>query len=162
MKNMLSKAIKIASCAHENQIDKSGEPYILHPLRVMQRCSPLHCPQNEYIKIIAVLHDVVEDCPDYDLNYLTKQGFCDEILEGVDSVTKRNNEQYFDFIKRVTNNTLGTIVKMQDIEDNLCYWRMNKLKPIETYHLVQRYRKAQSVIYIKYYESCISVFGQLI
>lgn len=33
----LTTAIKIACEAHANQKDKAGEPYILHPLRLMQR-----------------------------------------------------------------------------------------------------------------------------
>jgi len=35
----LEKAILIALEAHQGQTDKAGEPYILHPLRVMFRMS---------------------------------------------------------------------------------------------------------------------------
>jgi len=54
----LEKAISLAVTAHEGQVDKGGNPYILHPLRVM-----LSLRTAEEM-IVAVLHDVVEDCSD--------------------------------------------------------------------------------------------------
>jgi len=52
----LEKAIKIAVEAHMGQVDKGGNPYILHPLRVMLSLN------SEEERIVGVLHDVVEDC----------------------------------------------------------------------------------------------------
>ena len=52
----LEKAIKIAVEAHTGQVDKGGNPYILHPLRVMLSLN------SEEERIVGVLHDVVEDC----------------------------------------------------------------------------------------------------
>ena len=52
----LEKAIKIAVEAHTGQVDKGGNPYILHPLRVMLSLD------TEEERIVGVLHDVVEDC----------------------------------------------------------------------------------------------------
>ena len=52
----LEKAIKIAVEAHTGQVDKGGNPYILHPLRVMLSLD------LEEERIVGVLHDVVEDC----------------------------------------------------------------------------------------------------
>ena len=52
----LEKAIKIAVEAHTGQVDKGGNPYILHPLRVMLSLN------SEQERIVGVLHDVVEDC----------------------------------------------------------------------------------------------------
>ena len=51
----LERAIEIAVTAHKGAYDKAGEPYILHPLRVMMRVDS----QTE--KIVAILHDVIED-----------------------------------------------------------------------------------------------------
>jgi hypothetical protein len=53
----LEHAIALAACAHAGQVDKAGQPYILHPLRVMLRLS------GADERIVAVLHDVVEDTP---------------------------------------------------------------------------------------------------
>ena len=52
---MLNKAIILSARAHEGQVDKGGNPYILHPLRVMMNC------EGEAERICALLHDVVED-----------------------------------------------------------------------------------------------------
>lgn len=52
---LLEKAIEIALKAHAGQKDKAGEPYILHPLRVMGMMSTVH------ERVVAVLHDVLED-----------------------------------------------------------------------------------------------------
>lgn len=52
---MLEKAIIIATTAHLGQVDKAGDPYVLHPIRVML----LGKTGNE--KICGILHDVVED-----------------------------------------------------------------------------------------------------
>jgi len=51
----LEQAISIASLAHEGQVDKGGESYILHPIRVMMKL------KDEKQRIVAVLHDVIED-----------------------------------------------------------------------------------------------------
>jgi (p)ppGpp synthase/HD superfamily hydrolase len=54
----LERAIAIAAEAHAGQVDKAGAPYVLHPLRMMLTLS------SNAERIVAVLHDVVEDCPD--------------------------------------------------------------------------------------------------
>ncbi len=51
----IEKALQIAAQAHEGQKDKDGQPYILHPLRVM------NAVEDKTAKIVAVLHDVIED-----------------------------------------------------------------------------------------------------
>lgn len=55
----LNRAIEIATLAHAGQVDKGGAPYIMHPIRVMLAMD------TEEARIVAVLHDVLEDCPDY-------------------------------------------------------------------------------------------------
>lgn len=128
----LTTAIKIACQAHENQKDKSGVPYILHPLRVMQKFI------DEETMMVAVLHDVVEDSP-FDLDFLAKEGFTTRILGAVDALTRRENEAYTDFIDRVSLNDLAVKVKIEDIKDNLDVTRLkhiveNDLQRIKKYH----------------------------
>ncbi len=53
--SLLEKAIALAVEAHRGQKDRAGAPYILHPLRMMARVETIQ------EKIVAVLHDVVED-----------------------------------------------------------------------------------------------------
>ncbi len=109
---MLEKAIEIAVEAHRGQLDKAGKIYILHPMRVMLR------GKNETEQIVGILHDCVEDTP-VTIEMLQLEGFSKEILDAVECVTKRQNEDYGDFIHRILENPLATQVKLYDMEDNL-------------------------------------------
>ena len=68
----LERAIAIATKAHAGQIDKAGEPYILHALRVMLA---VETPEE---RTAAVLHDVVEDT-DWTIEGLREEGFSDRV-----------------------------------------------------------------------------------
>jgi (p)ppGpp synthase/HD superfamily hydrolase len=107
----LEKAIVIAAEAHAGQVDKAGAPYILHPLRLM-----LQMEKTED-RIVAVLHDVVEDT-DWTLEGLRKEGFHQVIIDAIDSVTWRKHEDYEDFIQRAAQNQIGSRVKLADLRDN--------------------------------------------
>lgn len=109
---MLEKAIEIAVEAHRGQIDKAGEIYILHPMRVMLR------GENEAEKIVGILHDTVEDTP-VTLEMLQQEGFSQDILDAIACITKEENEEYGHFIQRVLQNPLATQVKLYDLEDNM-------------------------------------------
>ena len=81
----LERAIEIAAGAHRGQQDKAGEPFILHPLRVMNACS------TSSQQIAAVLHDVVEDS-DLMLDDLRQEGLVEELVAAVDAMTRREGE----------------------------------------------------------------------
>jgi len=82
---LLETAIRIAVEAHAGQKDRNGQPYILHPLRVMAQ---VLTPDE---KIVAILHDVIEDTP-WTLDQLKARGFPARILQALDCVTKREGE----------------------------------------------------------------------
>jgi (p)ppGpp synthase/HD superfamily hydrolase len=110
----LARAITLASIAHGEQIDKSGKAYILHPLRVMQRCDE----HGIDAQIVAVLHDVVEDTW-MDLDLLRAYGFPDTIIDAVDAITQRPGEEtYEEYIRRCSRNKLAALVKLADLDDN--------------------------------------------
>jgi (p)ppGpp synthase/HD superfamily hydrolase len=83
----IERAIAIAAEAHAGQADKAGAPYILQPLRVMLRMTGTDA------RIVAVLHDVCEDCPGWDFARLRREGFSEDVLMALDSVTKRDGER---------------------------------------------------------------------
>ena len=97
MNDMLSKAIELAARAHDGQTGRSGQPYILHPLRVMINC------EGETAKICAALHDVVENS-DITFDDLRAEGFNEEILTVIDCLTRRDGESYDDYIGRILVN----------------------------------------------------------
>lgn len=128
----LAHAIALASAAHEQQKDKAGAPYILHPLRLMQK---MH---TESEMIAAVLHDVVEDTP-WTLKHLRAEGFPPEALAAIDSVTHRDGETYDDYLARAAANPIGRKVKLADLEDNMDLRRLseltaNDIERIKKYH----------------------------
>lgn len=111
---MLEKAIRLAASAHANQMDKSGMPYILHPLRVM---SFLKGDDLE-LKQIAILHDIIEDTlvTEVDLEF---EGFSPRVVAGVVALTKIKGEDYEVYKKRVKNNADAIRVKMADLRHNM-------------------------------------------
>jgi (p)ppGpp synthase/HD superfamily hydrolase len=108
----LEDAIAYAARAHRGQVDKGGQPYILHALRVMLR------QVDDTARIVAVLHDVLEDTPET-LDGLRTAGYSEEICAALDCLTRREGEPYEEMIERVAANRLARQVKLADLEDNL-------------------------------------------
>ena len=132
----IERAIQIAVTAHSGAKDKAGNPYVLHPLNVMQRVRG----HGEEAMIAAVLHDVVEDT-EWTLEKLKCEGFADEIVSAVDALTRRTKETYEDFIARAMGHPLGRIVKIADLEENMDIRRLQhdltekdaeRLRPLST------------------------------
>ena len=134
----LEKAIALAVTAHEGQVDKAGQPYVLHPLRVM-----LALKSTEE-RIVGVLHDVVEDC-DVSLEELREHGFSAAIIQAIDSVTKRPEEKgddgYQSFVVRAGKNLIGRRVKIADLMDNMDLTRLAELSD-KDFRRLDRYMKA--------------------
>ncbi|HOC56408.1 MAG TPA: GTP pyrophosphokinase [Verrucomicrobiota bacterium] len=119
---LLETAIRIAVEAHAGQKDKNGQPYILHPLRVMARVL------TEDEKIVAILHDVIEDTP-WTADQLKERGFPHHILHALDCVTKREGEPYDDFVTRSASDPIAIRVKLADLEDNMDLRRLPHITP---------------------------------
>jgi (p)ppGpp synthase/HD superfamily hydrolase len=108
----LERAIVIAAEGHAGVKDKGGAPYILHPLRMMLSLS------SSDERIVAVLHDVCEDCQGWTLDRLRGEGFPDRTIAALDSVTTREGEDYEAFARRAAANPIGRQVKLADLKDN--------------------------------------------
>lgn len=99
---------------HRGQVDKAGQPYILHVLRVMLRMP------TESHRIVALLHDVVEDCG-VTLDELRRMGYPDGEVRAVYYLTKRPEEaeNYGAYIARIAAGpSLARVVKIEDLRDN--------------------------------------------
>jgi hypothetical protein len=112
---LIERALEVSISAHAGQKDKQGMPYILHPLRVMVRVQAVF-GINEIALAVAVLHDVPEDTS-ITLSWIRSE-FGDQVANGIDSVTKRNGENYITFVRRSAKHPIGKVVKLADIEDN--------------------------------------------
>ncbi|MBK6657216.1 MAG: HD domain-containing protein [Proteobacteria bacterium] len=107
----IERAIQIAAAAHAGQSDKGGEPYILHPLRVMLRMS------TEEERIAAVLHDVVEDS-EYTFELLSEEGFSVNVISALEALTKRPGETRIEAAHRAAGHPLARRVKLADNAEN--------------------------------------------
>ncbi len=108
----LERAIQIAAEAHAGQVDKAGQPYILHPLRVMLSV------QGKYEQMAAVLHDVVEDT-DITLEHLIAEEFPAEVVQAVNALTKLPGETRIEAAHRAAVNPIARAVKLADNADNM-------------------------------------------
>lgn len=108
----LERAISLAAQAHAGQVDKAGQPYILHPLRVMLRVS------TEEERIAAILHDVVEDTS-ITLEQLAEEGFSPTVVAAVEALTKRHGESRMEAAARAAENRVARTVKLADNADNM-------------------------------------------
>lgn len=134
----LEQAIAVATKAHTGQVDKAGQPYILHPLRLMFKF------EAEIEMIVAVMHDVIEDSA-FTQGDLKKLGFSDEVVEAIDCLSKRQGEAYDSFILRVSKNNLARKIKIEDIKDNL---NLSRLKTISDKDLrrAAKYHRALALL----------------
>ena len=132
----LERAIEIAREAHRGQVDRAGEEYIGHAMRVMEAGRTLE------EKIVGVLHDVVEDSKEWSFERLEAEGFAPEIIEALRCVTKRSvDEPYDKFIARVKTNPLAVAVKLNDLTDNMDIRRLPYLSDKDVKRL-KKYLKA--------------------
>ncbi|MFK3798503.1 GTP pyrophosphokinase [Pseudomonas sp. NPDC088444] len=137
--NALDTAIALACKAHAGQVDKSGKPYILHPLRLMLRFD------DEDAQIASVLHDVVEDS-DVTLEALREAGISERVIEAIDCLTKRPGEVYEDFIARILSNPLARRVKIADIRDNLDLTRLPTVTEKDLQRAAKYHRALSSLL----------------
>jgi len=150
--HLLETAIRIAVTAHAGVMDKAGVPYILHPLRIMGGAKALK------EKIVGVLHDTIEDTDENSLlnvtfEYLREEGFPDDIIEALDSVTHRKGEPYADYIQRAKKNIIGRKVKILDLRDNSDIFRLHSveekhLKQMKRYHAAMLELRKDGKVYI--------------
>lgn len=110
---MLNKMLVLATNRHAGQFDRGGNPYILHPLKVMYYLKT----QDEELQCIALAHDLVEDT-ETTFTELKEMGFTDRIIEAIRALTKMTGESYEEYKVRVKANPDAVKVKMADLRHN--------------------------------------------
>lgn len=131
------KAMKLAYTLHHGQVDKSGVPYIFHPIAVAE-------PMNtEEEVIVALLHDAIEDCG------ITKAeiaaSFSDGIADAVEAITKIEGEAYDDYVARVKANEIARKVKISDLTHNMNLTRLDTITE-EDRKRVEKYKHTLAVL----------------
>lgn len=116
---LTKKAMIIAYNAHIDQKDRSGIPYIFHPLHLAEQMdSEIEC-------IVALLHDVVEDT-DITFDDLEKE-FPDSVIDILKLLTHDKQTDYMEYIKNIKNNEIAKKVKIADIRHNSDETRLDEL-----------------------------------
>ncbi|WP_131774096.1 HD domain-containing protein, partial [Protofrankia symbiont of Coriaria myrtifolia] len=116
----LDDAVALATRAHTGQLDKIGEGYIGHPLRVMRAVAAIADgvgADHEHAQMAAVLHDVVEDSA-ITLDDLVALGYPPAVVAAVDALSHRPGEPVEDYLARVAADDLAVAVKRADMADN--------------------------------------------
>lgn len=162
-KYTLQDCIDLATFAHRHQKDKAGEPYIQHPLRVLESVKAQGA--RAFVQMAAVLHDVSEDT-EFTTQMLLDLGVPEAAVEIVrlldrdysrtfylnlhtvpETIQAKSREQskedidayYYENIKK---NPGALIVKKADIGDNLQPWRLEYLPKETQDRLRDKYAKA--------------------
>ena len=124
----LGHTIELMRRAHEGQIDKSGRPYYLHPLRVAMRLVYFSVEERH----AALLHDVVEDTR-VTLLDLRSEGYSETVLELVALLTRDapRGESHRQYLQRILDSRSAEAlhVKLADVYDNLSPARVRWLPP---------------------------------
>lgn len=128
-------AISIVAKAFKDKLDKGGQPYVLHCLRVAEEQTTITR------KIIGVLHDLVEDT-DWEFEDLEKKGFGLSIIVPLKLLTHDNVAQtYEEYIEAISTNEDARAVKLADLKDNSQITRLKGLTKAD-FARVEKYHKA--------------------
>lgn len=118
--NLIDTALNIALRAHTGVVDKAGQPYVLHPIRIMLKMT------TDLEKATALLHDVLEDS-DFTADDLLAEGIPEPVVTAVLALTRQTDESYKEFVLRAKQHPIARKVKIADIEDNLNVLRIKEL-----------------------------------
>jgi (p)ppGpp synthase/HD superfamily hydrolase len=140
---MIEDAITFAAQAHLGKANLDGEPYIFHPLRVMLDVQANGGSEAEIAA--AVLHDTVEDT-DTTLEELAEL-FSPEVAALVDHVSRRDGEDYLDYVRRAVAGGPGALrIKQADLRDNSDPRRLARVPEPKRSELQAKYQGALDVI----------------
>lgn len=103
--------MKLCFRAHKEQTDKSGIPYVFHPIHLAEQMG------DEDTAVVALLHDVVEDT-DYTLEDLRAMGFNQNVIEAIRLMTHAEGVPYLDYVAKIKENPIARAVKLADLAHN--------------------------------------------
>ena len=135
---LTKKAMKIAFNAHKEQVDKTGLPYIYHPIHLAEQMD------DENTTCVALLHDVGEDT-EITFEDLEKEGFTKEIIEALKLMTHDDAIPYLEYVKEIKKNPIATAVKLADLNHNSDLTRLDVVDE-KAKERVEKYKKAIEIL----------------
>lgn len=127
-------AMKIAFEAHLGQKDKSGLPYIYHPIHLAEQMT------DEATTCAALLHDVLEDTA-VTFEELKNAGFADEIIEALRLLTHDEEVPYMAYVTAIKSNSIAKAVKLADLAHNSDLTRLDAVDE-KAVQRAEKYRQA--------------------
>lgn len=135
---LTKKAMQIAYAAHHGQTDKTGLPYIFHPMHLAEQM------EDEYSACAALLHDVAEDT-ELTFSDLEAEGFPAEVIEALKLLTHDPAVPYLDYVKAVRPNPIARAVKLADLHHNSDLTRLDTVDE-RALQRVEKYAKAIAIL----------------
>ena len=132
------RALKLCFEAHNNQMDKSGIPYVYHPFHVAEQMT------DETSTIAALLHDVVEDTP-YTMEDVAVMGFGDEVMSALALLTHDETVPYLEYVAMLRSNPVARAVKRVDLIHNSDESRLDEITQKDRERL-QKYQAALAIL----------------
>ena len=136
---MFYAAYRLARVYHYKQVDKAGEDYILHPLKIAKEFTP----HNDY-QTVAILHDILEDttCNIFELK---KAGIPQELIMSVVALTRAQSTDYFQYIRDLCSDKWALAIKLADLYHNTDVSRLKEIT-VWDYKRMIKYKKALEII----------------
>lgn len=135
---LTKQAIRLCFDAHKNQVDKSGMPYVLHPIHLAEQM------QDEITTVVALLHDVVEDTA-YTLEDIRGMGFPEEIVAALALLTHDPAVPYMEYVAQIGRNPVARAVKLADLGHNSDITRLERVTQKDL-DRVKKYREAMQLL----------------
>jgi (p)ppGpp synthase/HD superfamily hydrolase len=131
---LTKEAMKLCFEAHKDQKDKSGIPYVFHPIHLAEQM------KDEKTTVVALLHDVIEDT-EYTMEDLEEKGFGNDILEAISLMTHNDGSNYMDYVARIKGNPIARAVKLADLNHNSDTTRLDEIDE-KALRRVEKYKEA--------------------
>jgi len=158
---MIQTALNIIDTAFIGKKDKAGKPYIGHLHRVKDNVKKYFKDFFDFtledLEVVALLHDLIEDCPEWKYTHIKAIFKNERITNALDLLTRKDGQDYGEYVYEVLNGheLMAVIVKLGDLEDNMDLTRLLELKDRDI-ERVKKYHKA----YVKLtsrYETMINI-----
>ena len=135
---LTKRAILFAFDAHRGQYDKSGLPYITHPLHVAESM------ETEDECVVALLHDVLEDT-DITIEDLTRIGISDRQIAALKLLCHDDSVPYLEYVQAIRGDQIARKVKLADLHHNSDLTRLSVITT-QDIERVEKYKQAIEIL----------------
>ncbi len=136
--SLTKKALKLCYQAHQGQVDKTGIPYVFHPVHLAEQM------ETEDTTIAALLHDVVEDTQ-YSFSDLESMGFPASVIHALKKLTHDPAVPYLQYVAAIRPDPIARAVKLADLRHNSDLTRLDVVDDAAL-ERVEKYRKAMEIL----------------